>query len=160
MATLTVTTSDGDELSFEVSDPKTTIGRGPSNKIVIADNSLSTRHAEITNEGGQFTITDLESTNGIQVNGNPVDSSPLADGDRLMLGHVSGNFSNTPAGSKPMPEESSIESASTASSARPSSAFGKKVTEKDSKAQAVLSFGIFAIVVAVGAILLSFMMSA
>ncbi len=160
MATLTVTTSDGEEMSFEVSAPKTSIGRGPSNHIVVPDNSLSTRHAEIANEGGQFTITDLESTNGIQVNENPVESSPLADGDRLMLGHVSGIFSNTPAGTKPMPEESSIESASTASTARPSSAFGKKVKEKDSKAQALLSLGIFAIVVAVGAILLSFTMSA
>ena len=37
---------DGDELSFEVSAPKSSIGRGPSNQIVIPDNSLSTRHAE------------------------------------------------------------------------------------------------------------------
>ena len=159
MATLTVTTSDGDELSFELTDPKAAIGRGPSNRIVIPDSSLSTRHAEITLEGGRFTITDLESTNGIQVNGTKVDSSPLNDGDHLMLGHVSGNFTNTPAGTKPMPEESTIESAPSVASS-PASAFGKKVKEKDSKAQALLSLGIGAIVVAAAAIILSMTMSA
>ncbi|MEM0895327.1 MAG: FHA domain-containing protein [Verrucomicrobiota bacterium] len=158
MATLTVTTSDGDELSFDVSDAKTTIGRGPSNRIVIPDSSLSTRHAEITNENGAFAISDSGSTNGIKVNGAKVDSSPLNDGDHLMLGHVSGNFTISPAGSKPMPEETSIESAAT--SARPSAAFGKKVKEKDSKAQALLSLGIVAILVAVAGIACSMIMTA
>jgi len=63
-----------------------TIGRLPECDIVIADQSASRRHAQIRTKDGGSTVTDLGSTNGTKLNGQPVESRPLADGDRITVG--------------------------------------------------------------------------
>jgi len=54
---------------------------------------VSRRHAELRREDGQVLISDLGSTNGTLVNGQPVTAARLADGDRITLGRTTLVFS-------------------------------------------------------------------
>ena len=71
--------------------PGVTIGRSSRNDVVITEFALSTVHCRFTQspENGQFSITDLESTNGTLLNGKkllPNEATPVADQDILILG--------------------------------------------------------------------------
>lgn len=62
------------------------IGRDPSNDVVIPDALVSRRHARITFDAGQYLFQDCESANGSLLNGARVSERRLADGDVLWLG--------------------------------------------------------------------------
>jgi len=70
----------------------TVIGRDDDTDIVLDDPGVSRRHSEIriTYDGPHqvITIRDLGSTNGTYVNGDPIDSLHLTDGDRLTIGRT------------------------------------------------------------------------
>jgi len=54
---------------FNLSDTgKVTIGRGAENDIILSHPSVSQKHAIIENSGSHYTITDLESDNGVILN--------------------------------------------------------------------------------------------
>jgi hypothetical protein len=63
------------------------IGRHQSNDVVVNDKKVSRQHAVIRYENGQFILYDLQSTNGVGVNGvmthNPV---PLKNNDLVTVG--------------------------------------------------------------------------
>jgi hypothetical protein len=63
-----------------------TIGRLAECDIVVNDKGVSRRHAQIRTKDGASTLTDLGSTNGTSLNGKPVQSRPLNDGDRITVG--------------------------------------------------------------------------
>lgn len=64
-----------------------TIGRGEDCDLMLADDTLSRRHAEITFDGESFVLRDLDSTNGTRVAGRPVDAPvPLEGRCRIVLG--------------------------------------------------------------------------
>jgi len=63
-----------------------TIGRLADCDIVVDDKGVSRRHAQIRTKDGASTLTDLGSTNGTSLNGKPVQSRPLNDGDRITVG--------------------------------------------------------------------------
>ena len=65
-----------------------TLGRLPECDVTLDDPSVSRRHARIARSGESWSITDLDSTNGLKVNGTKVGESDLVDGDRLQLGSV------------------------------------------------------------------------
>ena len=65
---------------------ETTIGRGVTNLVCIADPILSRQHCVITREDNQFLIRDLGSLHGTVVNGIPVTQHYLQDGDQVSLG--------------------------------------------------------------------------
>lgn len=76
----------------DISVAGSTLGRGTANAVVLADPEriVSTRHASIRHELGQFIMTD-HSTNGTFLNDNPVPigpekSVPLQDGDVIAMG--------------------------------------------------------------------------
>lgn len=69
------------------------LGRLPECDITLNDPSVSRRHAEVTEDGGTWTINDLGSTNGIKLNGERVASAALSHGDRIELGNVRLAFS-------------------------------------------------------------------
>jgi len=79
----------------EVREPVATIGRAPSNTVVISDYHLSGEHAQILREGEGYVFRDLRSTNGSSVERAgaklPVDASRkfeigLENGDLILLG--------------------------------------------------------------------------
>lgn len=63
-----------------------TIGRVSTNDVALSDSNVSRRHAELRNDGGRWTLVDLDSTNGTLVNGKLAKEHSLADGDRLTFG--------------------------------------------------------------------------
>jgi hypothetical protein len=76
----------------EVERPVLTLGRARECDIVVDDPSVSRRHAELRRGPGGFTLIDLKSTNGTQVNGKPIEQAEVDDGDRIMLGQTELRF--------------------------------------------------------------------
>jgi uncharacterized RDD family membrane protein YckC len=62
------------------------IGRDPSNDLVLPDALVSRRHAVIECRGEQYVIRDCNSSNGSLVNGDRVTEHALKDGDLLAIG--------------------------------------------------------------------------
>ena len=62
------------------------IGRGTGCHIQLKDPKVSRKHAQITIKAGQLTIEDLDSTQGVLINGERVEECQLKDGDRVQLG--------------------------------------------------------------------------
>ncbi len=65
-----------------------TVGRTSDNSISFPDDpNISRYHAEIEERGSEYCITDLNSSNGTEVNGSPVSGEVyLSDGDVILLG--------------------------------------------------------------------------
>jgi dipeptidyl aminopeptidase/acylaminoacyl peptidase len=63
-----------------------TVGRAPENDVVVSDPATSGRHGRIEVRGGAFWISDLGSTNGTLVNGEPVIEKQLGHGDLIAIG--------------------------------------------------------------------------
>ena len=69
------------------------IGRHSNNDLTIADPSVSRRHAEIHRRGdGTFTITDLDSMNGVFINNKQLQHATLKGGEHVELGNVGCQF--------------------------------------------------------------------
>ncbi len=69
------------------------IGRTDDNDIVIDHRSLSRTHAKIVREeNGEWRIIDMQSANGLTVNGESYAQAPLNHGDVVELGHVKLRF--------------------------------------------------------------------
>src|SRR5437667_5159816 len=62
------------------------IGRAPDNDVVVGDPATSGHHGRFEVRTGSFWISDLGSTNGTQVNGEPVIEKQLSDGDLIAIG--------------------------------------------------------------------------
>jgi len=63
-----------------------TIGRAPTNQIVIKDERCSRYHAEVFSSQGQWTLRDLDSRNGSLLNGQRVTGDvTLAEGDVIRI---------------------------------------------------------------------------
>lgn len=73
-------------VAFELSRPVLTVGRAPSNDVVLRDSSVSKHHAQLEQEEDGWTLSDLGSTNGSWVNGERVRQKRLASGDRIRIG--------------------------------------------------------------------------
>ena len=70
----------------EVTSTSVVLGRSREADVRVADVNVSRRHAEVRQEGAGYWIVDLDSTNGLEVNGKRVDRTRLRDGDRITLG--------------------------------------------------------------------------
>ena len=68
--------------------PSLTLGRAVDCGYVIDDAAASRRHVEITAENGRFRWRDLGSTNGTQMNGQPMLEGALKHGDELQVGET------------------------------------------------------------------------
>jgi len=62
------------------------IGRHPSCDVVVADDTVSRRHARLTFRDGGWIVQDLDSTNGTRLNGQYVGRCRVRPGDQLSLG--------------------------------------------------------------------------
>ena len=68
------------------------IGRSRECDIQVNDPNISRRHAELRQEGAAYWIVDLDSTNGIEVNGRPQKRAKLESGDKVTLGSTELEF--------------------------------------------------------------------
>src|SRR6266542_4119198 len=68
------------------------IGRSEQSDIALADPGVSRNHARIIREGDDFIVEDLRSTNGTEVNGQPIRRRRLADGDVVKLANSTLQF--------------------------------------------------------------------
>lgn len=69
------------------------IGRHADNELMLADASISRHHAEIRHElNSRYVIRDLESLNGVYVNGRKARTAILSNGDLIELGDVTLKF--------------------------------------------------------------------
>ncbi|MEN0062857.1 MAG: GGDEF domain-containing protein [Myxococcota bacterium] len=70
------------------------VGRDSDQGLLLRDGRISRHHARIFRDEGQWTITDLDSTNGTVVNGQEVAGRhALHDGDKIVLGSTVIKFS-------------------------------------------------------------------
>ncbi len=63
-----------------------TIGRDPTNDLVLPDVMVSRRHAVVEPRAGLFYLRDCDSANGSVVNGERVSERDLRDGDVVAIG--------------------------------------------------------------------------
>lgn len=79
-------TVGGDERVVPLVGSRLRLGRGAESDVVLSDVSVSRNHAELVREGDAWFVQDLRSTNGVELNGSPVERAPLSPGDRLDIG--------------------------------------------------------------------------
>ncbi|GAB3704519.1 hypothetical protein GCM10027598_04680 [Amycolatopsis oliviviridis] len=80
---------DGSNRSYSLKQGGNVVGRGQDADFRLPDTGVSRRHLEITWDGQSATLADIGSTNGTTVNGTPVQTWQLADGDVIRVGHSS-----------------------------------------------------------------------
>ncbi|MFH1830329.1 MAG: FHA domain-containing protein [Pseudomonadota bacterium] len=61
-------------------------GRAESNSVTIRDAKVSRQHAQIQQQGNEYVLVDLNSSNGTYVNGERVEEHVLSNGDEIMIG--------------------------------------------------------------------------
>ena len=76
----------GTRREVPLSAEHTSLGRAPSNDIVIEDIKVSALHATIDRFASGSVIRDLGSANGTFVNGKRVDQAVLHPGDQIQVG--------------------------------------------------------------------------
>lgn len=109
MVRILIPLEDGSSREIEV-DAELTIGRHPSNDIVLTEPSVSSRHATLAPTATGALVRDLGSTNGSYVNGIRVgETAELHPGDELRLGNLvincEGESAPEPASAVPPPAD-------------------------------------------------------
>jgi hypothetical protein len=70
----------------ELRKRRTVIGRSKDSDLQLDDPNASRRHAEVRQEGTAYWIVDLDSTNGLEVNGRRAKRAKLDTGDKVTIG--------------------------------------------------------------------------
>ena len=82
---LVIQEADGRLQDVSLAGPLLTIGRALTNDLVLTHPAVSREHAQIELRGSDYWIIDLNSTNGLSINGRPVHSQALHDGDVIQI---------------------------------------------------------------------------
>jgi len=86
-AGLTLLTGPSAGEVFTVDRPETLIGREEGVHIRLDDTAISREHARIVRSAtGEFTLEDLQSTNGTFIGAEPIEKRTLRTGDHIQLG--------------------------------------------------------------------------
>ena len=80
--------SEVPDIEFVLSGPKVLVGRAKSAVVRIEDPCVSRCHCEIGSINGTLWVRDLDSSNGVFVNGFHKTQSHLMPGDRLTIGET------------------------------------------------------------------------
>jgi hypothetical protein len=79
----------------------TVLGSSPKADIYLfKDDAIEPRHAIVTNRGGRFEIEDCKTPDGTYVNGVPITTRMLTDGDQIVLGKTVLEFSVKESGAR------------------------------------------------------------
>jgi hypothetical protein len=74
---------------IQLGEDRALIGRLPDCVVALTDPQVSRHHAEIRRDERGYRVVDLDSMNGIQVNGVKVREHLLTDGDVILVGATS-----------------------------------------------------------------------
>jgi pSer/pThr/pTyr-binding forkhead associated (FHA) protein len=77
---------DRPEQVFNLTGDCLSLGRAPTNEIILQDAKVSRSHAQIEFEGAQCRLEDLDSANGTRVNGQQVEQVNISPGDVIQIG--------------------------------------------------------------------------
>ena len=88
MPKLLIKTGEKKGLIYRLSAEEVTIGRDPSNSIVLPDRRVSRTHVRILPQEKDYLIEDLGSTNGTIVNNSRINKQLLKLGDEIKLGQT------------------------------------------------------------------------
>ena len=77
----------------DLAGERAVIGRSKDCDIQVSDPNVSRRHAEVRREGNSYAVVDLDSTNGIEVDGKRVKRLELHEGSRFTIGSTEVVFS-------------------------------------------------------------------
>ncbi|MFB6264988.1 MAG: FHA domain-containing protein [Bradymonadaceae bacterium] len=92
-AELVVVSSNMAGREFTLDREEMVAGRAPDCDIQIDHRSVSSKHAKFVREGADdYKVVDLNSKNGVQVNGEQYKTVHLEGGDEVSLGHVQLRF--------------------------------------------------------------------
>jgi FhaA, N-terminal domain/FHA domain len=80
----------------ELSASRSVLGRSKDCDIPVPDPNVSRRHAEVRQDGSGYVLVDLESTNGVEVEGRRVKQLKLEDGTTFTIGSTKIVFSQEP----------------------------------------------------------------
>lgn len=80
--------------SYALTQAQTTVGRHPSNNIVLPFESISRFHARVDRRGDYYIVQDLNSSNGTFVNNERVTQMTIHHGDSVTFGNVDFVFQN------------------------------------------------------------------
>ncbi|MBI5367398.1 MAG: FHA domain-containing protein [Planctomycetes bacterium] len=75
----------GHERAYEIKDAINDVGRSEANAVFLKDIDVSRKHCQIVREGAAWVLRDLNSRNGVYVNGVKVANHPLRDGDVIHI---------------------------------------------------------------------------
>src|SRR5581483_656283 len=92
MALLRILNGSLESQEIELTPDAMTVGRASACNIRIADAGVSSKHAKIWCEDGQYFLMDLGSTNGTFVNERDVDREQINDGDVITFGMTKAAF--------------------------------------------------------------------
>ncbi|MGI9244758.1 MAG: FHA domain-containing protein [Verrucomicrobiales bacterium] len=167
MATLTISTSEG-EVAYELNQAHISLGRSDENAIVVDDESISGKHAELVlDDAGNYVVSDLGSTNGVKIGGQRITEPTVLDhGSNVVFGHVQASYHTALATEPtPIPDDDDVPGgvnpATTAlTPSNFANSFRKKSKPKDPTGQLVLALGFLAIAVVVLAIACALIMKA
>ena len=95
---------DGEAPVTHVLSRRTRIGRASGCELQIESGSVSRHHALIVVGPREAIIEDLNSTNGVIVNGRKVTRQPLADGDAVTIGEIQFRYFVRPGAHSPEPK--------------------------------------------------------
>jgi pSer/pThr/pTyr-binding forkhead associated (FHA) protein len=148
--------------TFDLVEERITIGRGLDNIIRLEDGTISHHHSMLVLDGPEYSLRDLNSTNGTRVNGLRIVETKLHNGDSLRFGSVEVRYeSDVKKASAPLPPSKTgvdLSQVGVGSVKPPTftsvSPFGRKqAPQRNVMLWVVLGLGVVAIAVVVVAIL-------
>lgn len=84
--TLRLLTGAKSGMTFNIPEGDSILGRSSEANIRIDAQDVSRQHLQVTRRGSRVEITDLGSTNGTRVNGEPTKHATLRNGDEILVG--------------------------------------------------------------------------
>jgi len=157
--TIYVPEQEPKKVSFD-DQTEVTVGRSPDNDLIVAHDSISSHHAILKLEGDDYSVVDLDSTNGTKVDGVPTSSGPLSNGTQITFGNVEAVYEcEEPAAEEASEGDgkgetfaSNLEAEIPQNSAKPSGFTNlsplEKVEEKNQIGMAAMAVGLVAILAA------------
>lgn len=134
MARLVVKTGKYKGRSFELKRAAI-LGRGETADVRFPDNSASREHCRVFQQGGAWVVADLNSRNGIKVNGLDVTRRTLRQGDVIQVGETDFEY-DAQAGAAPSAPAGRAPAAASKPASKPSKADAKAEAARKRKQEA------------------------